>query len=101
MDATSLGQAIVTRRKKLGLTQKQLALMVHKEDGEPITPQYLNDVERDRRRPTPFIVQRIAEALGGDADELHRLARQLPPDIDPMQLAPDKWSKAMKAFRKG
>jgi transcriptional regulator with XRE-family HTH domain len=48
-----------TRRKELGFTQKQVAQSVVKEDGTPITPQFLNDVERNRRRPSPLVLQRL------------------------------------------
>jgi len=96
----TLGNEIANRRKELGYTQRQLAAMVKKEDGEPITPQFLNDIERDMRRPSPLVVQRIAEALRAQSDEYHRLAGQLPTDIDPQRTSPERWKAAMKAFRR-
>jgi hypothetical protein len=39
----------VKARKKLGISQKNLADRIKKEDGQSISPQYLNDIERDRR----------------------------------------------------
>lgn len=99
----TLGGAVSARRKELGLTQKHVAQSVVKEDGIPITPQFLNDVERNRRRPSPLVLQRLAQALkwsGEDADQLHFIARTLPPDIDLKNVARDKWADGIKAFRR-
>lgn len=96
----TLGSEISGRRKELGYTQRQLAAMVRKEDGGSITPQFLNDIERDRRRPSPLVLQRIAEALQAPVDEYHRLAGQLPTDIDPQRMSPERWRAALKAFRR-
>ena len=38
-------------RKEKGLSQKQLAELVEREEGGSISPQYLNDIEHDRRNP--------------------------------------------------
>ena len=43
----SFGEVVATARKAKGLSQKELAALITKEDGEPISPQYLNDLERD------------------------------------------------------
>jgi transcriptional regulator with XRE-family HTH domain len=102
-DRETLGGVVSTRRKELGFTQKQVAQSVVKEDGTPITPQFLNDVERNRRRPSPLVLQRLAEALkwsGEDADRLHYIARTLPPDIDLENVARDQWADGIKAFRR-
>jgi transcriptional regulator with XRE-family HTH domain len=96
----TLGSEIVSRRKQLGYTQRQLAALVKKEDGESITPQFLNDIERDRRRPSAIVLQSLAEAIHAPSDELHRLAGQLPADIDPQRMSPERWKAAMKAFRR-
>jgi len=47
----TFGQAIINARKAKQMSQKQLASLIIKEDGTPISPQYLNDIERDRRNP--------------------------------------------------
>ena len=52
LDMTSLGRLIASARKDKQLSQKELAALVLKEDGEAITPQYLNDIEHDRRSPS-------------------------------------------------
>jgi len=99
----TLGGVVSARRKELELTQKQLAQRVVKEDGASITPQFLNDVERNRRRPSPLVLQRLAEALGwsGDeADRLHFIARTMPPDIDLETVEQKSWAEGIKAFRR-
>ena len=50
MTEQTFGKAIADARKALKISQKELAYKILKEDGEPITPQYLNDIERDRRK---------------------------------------------------
>lgn len=60
----TFGQVVAAERKKRGMSQKGLAARVLKEDGIPITPQYLNDVERDRRNPpSERLIEQIAERL--------------------------------------
>ena len=76
LDATSFGRHIAEARKKLSLSQKELAACIKREeDGEPISPQYLNDIERDRRSPSSdHLIQQFAKVLAVDADYLHYLA---------------------------
>jgi transcriptional regulator with XRE-family HTH domain len=52
LDTSSFGHAISSARKKLEMSQKELAGKIRKEDGEAITPQYLNDIERPPSRST-------------------------------------------------
>jgi transcriptional regulator with XRE-family HTH domain len=97
----TVGQAISGARKELGISQKELASRIKKEDGSPISPQYLNDIERDRRNPpAPYLLDRFSEELGLPHDYLHFLARQLPEDIDPGDYGPDRVESAFRAFRK-
>lgn len=59
------GQIIHERRKALGLTLLQLAARVPKDDGAPISIQYLCHAEKDRRTITnPVLVARLSQALG-------------------------------------
>ncbi len=97
----TVGEAISRTRKDLGISQKELARRVKKEDGSPLSPQYLNDIERDRRNPpSPYLLDRFAEELGMPRDYLHFLARQLPEDIASGDYAPDHVESAFRAFRK-
>ena len=101
-EATTFGSYIANARKKLLLSQKQLAERVHREeDGQPISPQYLNDIERDRRSPTSdHLIQQFAKVLKIDADYLHYLAGKLPDEIRAKNLSEDAVRAAFTAFRK-
>jgi transcriptional regulator with XRE-family HTH domain len=96
----SLGSQIAADRKKKLISQKELAGQVRKEDGQSISPQFLNDVERDRRRPSSYILREIADVLGTNVDEYHLLAGQLPPDLMAGEGAPERVAEVMKAFRR-
>jgi hypothetical protein len=47
----TFGQVIMEARKKAGLTQKEVAERLRREDGRKVLPPYLNDLEHDRRYP--------------------------------------------------
>lgn len=99
----TFGQIIAEARKKLGLSQKQLAERIKKEDGEPISPQYLNDIERDRRNPpSEFLITQFAKELKLSNDYLLLAAgtvstalKEKLSDSDPVEV-----EKAFQAFRK-
>jgi len=64
LDLTSFGSLIASSRKEQKLSQKELAEKIIKEDGHAITPQYLNDIEHDRRSPTSdYLVKQFAKVL--------------------------------------
>lgn len=96
----SLGSEIAEARKKAGLSQKQLAQSTLKEDGGPISPQFLNDIERDRRRPGTYILNSLARRLDLEPDRLHFLAGQVPPDFMEGDVNPKRVEEALKSFRK-
>jgi transcriptional regulator with XRE-family HTH domain len=76
----TFGQALVEARKKKQLSQKQLASMIMKDDGSPISPQYLNDIERDRRNPPgENIINQFAKILELPEEYLYFLANEIPP----------------------
>jgi transcriptional regulator with XRE-family HTH domain len=77
----TFGAIVREARVKAGKTQRQLAEHVKKEDGAAITPQYLNDIEFDRRTPSEFVTQQIAKALDLEADRLMFIGGSLPQDI--------------------
>ena len=67
----TFGELIVEARKKVGLSQKQLAERIKKEGGEAISPQYLNDIERDRRNPpSEYLISQFAKELGLSKERL-------------------------------
>ncbi|MGY4801347.1 helix-turn-helix domain-containing protein [Teichococcus aerofrigidensis] len=102
-DEVTFGGAVAAARKTLRLSQKDLAARVLKEDGFPITPQYLNDIEHDRRSPTTdHMVSALAEALGADPEYFFILAGKVhPEDIRKAASAsPERVREAVLAFRK-
>lgn len=102
MTETTFGKAISTARKAKGWALKDLAERVLRDDGEPISPQYLNDIEHDRRSPTSDrLVQHFAEALDLDADWLYFLVGRFPEDIRGKKLTEKDVAQAMQAFRRG
>lgn len=97
----TVGQAIARARKELGLSQKELARRVRKEDGSAISPQYLNDIERDRRNPpAAYLLDQFAKELGLPHEYLHFLAGQLPEEITAGNYEPERVRSAFRAFRR-
>ncbi|CAE6779018.1 helix-turn-helix domain-containing protein [Nitrospira defluvii] len=101
-DMTTFGLAISQARKDKGWALKDLASRVLREDGNAISPQYLNDIEHDRRSPSSdHMVKQFAEALGIDRDWLYYLAGRFPEDVRKKQLSENEVAEAMIAFRSG
>ncbi len=102
----SLGQFIREARVDAGMTQKELAAKIfRKEEGQqepkPITPQYLNDIEHDRRTPPEYLTRQIAKILDLDADHLAFLAGSVPEEILRAGISEETAKEAVKVFRKG
>lgn len=89
-------------RRAIGMSQKELASKVKKEDGQAISAQYLNDVERDRRNPpSEFLIEQIARLLNLSKDMLCLAAGTIPNDLKNLATnQPEKVEEAFKAFRK-
>jgi transcriptional regulator with XRE-family HTH domain len=68
--ALRLGEEINHARRARRLTLRQLADQVTKDDGTPISPQYLNDIELHHRVPTPHVLRELARVLELDYDAL-------------------------------
>jgi transcriptional regulator with XRE-family HTH domain len=96
----TFGQALIEARKKKLLSQKQLASMILKEDGSPISPQYLNDIERDRRNPPgEVIISQFAKILEIPEEYLYFLANEIPPKYrQPAPHSPLQVQQAFEAF---
>jgi transcriptional regulator with XRE-family HTH domain len=76
---TRFGKIISEGRRKLAISQKELASKVKKEDGAPISPQYLNDIEHDRRNPpSEFLIDQFARELRLPKDYLCLVAGTVP-----------------------
>jgi transcriptional regulator with XRE-family HTH domain len=99
----TFGQIITEARRKLGLSQKELAMRIKKEDGGPISPQYLNDIERDRRNPpSEFLINQFAKELRIRKDFLILAAGTLPNELAQQVPGSDPATveRALQAFRR-
>jgi transcriptional regulator with XRE-family HTH domain len=98
----TFGTLISEARRAKGLSQKELASRVKKENGQPISAQYLNDIEHDRRNPpSEFLIGQIADLLTVSKDVLCIAAGTIPNDLQKMaRTQPDKVEQAFKAFRR-
>lgn len=93
----TFGQAVSSARKKRQLSQKQLASMILKDDGRPISPQYLNDMERDRRNPPgELLLAQFARVLQVPEEYLYFLANEIPPKY--RQVPPKDAAQVLEAF---
>src|ERR1700738_4670995 len=98
----TFGGAIAEARKSKSWSLKDLASRILREDEEPISPQYLNDIEHDRRSPSSDrMVQQFADVLGISRDWLYYLAGRFPEDVRIRNLSEKEVTKAMVAFRGG
>ncbi len=99
----TFGQIISGARKKLGLSQKQLAERIKKENGESISPQYLNDIERDRRNPpSEYLSAQLSKELKLNKDFLLLAAGTLPKEVKEKlsDSDPGDVEQAFRAFRR-
>lgn len=103
LDLSSFGRAIASARKAIGFSQKELAAKVRKEDGETITPQYLNDIEHDRRSPqSDHLVREFSRVLKIEADHLYAVVGMLSEQDRKLvkRATPERIEEAFVAFRK-
>lgn len=63
-DFTTFGHLISDARRRKNLSLKQCASLINKEDGTPISFQYLSEIENARRYPpSEFIMRQFAKVL--------------------------------------
>jgi transcriptional regulator with XRE-family HTH domain len=98
----TFGSHVAARRKELGLSQKELAaLILREEDQKPISPQYLNDIERDRRNPTSeHLIKQFAKVLEEEADYLFFLAGTIPDELRQKPRSKEEVVELFAAFRR-
>jgi transcriptional regulator with XRE-family HTH domain len=100
-ERTTFGKAITNARRKAGLSQKQLAELIQREEGGSISPQYLNDIEHDRRSPSSdHIIQQFSRTLKVSEDYLYYLAGRVPANIRQARVTPPEVEKWVTAFRR-
>lgn len=59
----TLGQLLRQARQTRGLSLRQTAVQVHHRAGRPLSPQYLSNLEQDRRTPSLPLLAALAEVL--------------------------------------
>ena len=100
-DDFTFGKVISNARKKKHLSQRQLAEKILREDGVSISPQYLNDIERDRRSPSSdHIINQFSTVLDLTSDYLHYLNGRFPEKERKKKINSKEFNKAIVAFRK-
>jgi transcriptional regulator with XRE-family HTH domain len=98
--ARTLGDLLAERRKELGISQKEMAVLIKNRDGKPITSAYLNYLEHNRGEPPGYLLDQFAEVLRIERDVLYFWTRRIPPDIEPGEASPEKVTAAYRAFRR-
>jgi len=101
-DNLTFGRQISQARKAMALSQKELAARIMKEeDGIAISPQYLNDIEHDRRSPTSdHLIRQFAKVLNIDEGVLFLVAGKFPDDLRSKLNDPAKAAQAFVNFRR-
>ncbi|MFI5345138.1 MAG: helix-turn-helix domain-containing protein [Elusimicrobiota bacterium] len=93
----TFGQVISEKRKENRWSLRELAEKVAKEDGTPISPQYLNDIEHGNRNPSGVLIDNLAKALGLDEDYL-RILSGVP--AEGLNQNPEEAAHFVKAYRR-
>lgn len=100
-ESTTFGKYVSDARKQIRLSQKQLAELIQREEGGSISPQYLNDIEHDRRSPSSdHIIQEFARVLKISVNYLYYLAGRMPADMRHANMAPQQVDEWVAAFRR-
>lgn len=101
-DKRTFGQIIREKRQALGMSQKELASKIKKEDGTPISPQYQNDIEFDRRdAPSETMIRQYAKILDLPVDGLILAAGRVPEDVRHLAASdPNSAAQVFQMFRK-
>lgn len=101
--SVTFGSIVSGRRKLLGITQKDLAAAIIKQDGKPISSQYLNDIELGRRgAPSDHLIDELAMALKLDRNALYHAGGKVPCEQRGVQYEPAEpplWSETLMELR--
>lgn len=97
----SFGKIIADARKELKISQRELANKIMKEDGHAISPQYLNDLERDRRNPpSDHLIKEFSRELNLEFDYLIFHAGRFPKNLPKRDYSSEEIVSLMRAFRR-
>jgi hypothetical protein len=95
-----LGKSYASERREHRLVLKKIAEQIIKADGYPISVQYLDNLEKDLRTPSPALIPQFAEVLQLPADLLYCALGLFPPDILKSVETRDQLLSALQTFRK-
>jgi transcriptional regulator with XRE-family HTH domain len=95
MARITFGGVLSDKRRELDMTQRELAAQI-KREGTSISAAYLNDIEHDRRSPSPELLKQFARVLKIKEDYLVYLAGRFP---EVRRLTEDQFAEGMTAFR--
>jgi transcriptional regulator with XRE-family HTH domain len=93
MAIRTFGEMIRERRRKLDMTQQQLAERIG------VSTPFVGHLESDKRHPSDHTVRRLAEVLGLEGDELFLSAN--PEAAELLKRTTDRASSAWEEFRRG
>jgi transcriptional regulator with XRE-family HTH domain len=78
----TLGEVVTSARRRKEFDQKTLAGKIKREDGASISPQYLNDIEHNRRSPSGLhLIKQVAKVLDVDPEYLTYVATGVIPEV--------------------
>jgi len=92
----SFGEELKRLRLEKDLSLRQLADKIIKEDGNPISRSYLNDIENNNRIPSAEIVEKLAKALDYDPEKLLSLAQKISPDAEKILKEEPAWGVLLR-----
>lgn len=99
----SLGRVLAEARKARGLSLRELGSRLQAGGLRPrgVSAQFLNDLEHDRRRPSPPLAEELAAALGLSPAWLEAAAgRGAAPVVDYLRERPDAAEPVGRLFRR-
>ncbi|HWV46156.1 MAG TPA: helix-turn-helix domain-containing protein, partial [Nitrospira sp.] len=105
MTTETFGFVIASKRREKGYSQKELAERIKLPgdagSAKSISPQYLNDIEHNKRSPSsPELVAQFSRVLGLNADYLAFLADRWPESLRRQIKSESDFASFVTAFRR-
>ncbi len=100
---SSLGALVSSARKRQALSLRELGARLTAGGRRPhgVSPQFLNDVEHDRRRPSHALAEELAEVLGLSLASLEAAAgRAAAPVVEYLREQPEAAEPVGRLFRR-
>ena len=98
--ANIFGKVLRNARRSKGLSLSKVVPLIIKEDGTPISIQYLSDLEQGKRVSSqPYFIEQIAKDLDIDVDWLYYLAGKFPMVEQEKRMSETDFKRSMRRFR--